>query len=96
MDCRDELDALEALGLQIDRELLSLAIMQQDPEPNLRKVSSAPDLRDLNVTISDMELSGMCTVNDLSHDPLGVVAEGERPSDKLYLGDSKEWLDTFL
>ena len=94
MDSREELDALEALGLHIDRELRSLAIMQED-EPTMRKVSSAPDLRGLDVTVSEIEASGVCAVDDLSH-PLAASAVEPKKPRKSGFADSKEWLDTFL
>ena len=102
MDYRDDIDALEALRLHIDQELLDLAFLSDGGSSGLRelkKTTSAPDLRSLHVTVTDMETSSVCTVDDLSQGSVGAVRNGTYYRDNGVNGNlkrSREWLDTFL
>ena len=104
MDCRDDIDALEALRLHIDQELLDLSFLSDGGSSGrreLRKTSSVPDLRNLHITITDMETSSVCTVDDLSQGSPAAVrtrnsAFHRDSNTKNNLKHSKEWLDTFL
>ena len=98
MDCRDDIDALEALRQHIDQELLDLSFLSDGgslERRELKKSTSAPDLRDFHITVTDMESSSVCIVDDLSQESSGAV----RSSTHQPYGDvkqSKGWLDTFL
>lgn len=108
MECHDELDALKALRTQIDQELLDLSFLSEGEslgQRELRKSTSAPDLRNLQVTVADIESSSVCSVDDLSQGSAGAVRflgtsssssgnpNGFVPMD---VKRSKEWLDTYL
>lgn len=92
MDCNDDVDALETLRLHIDQELLDISFLSDGESlgrRELKKTSSAPDLRNLNV----------CAVDDLSQGSVGAVHSGvtQRSNDpRTNLKQSKEWLETFL
>lgn len=105
---RDDIDSLNALRIQIDRELLDLSFLSDAEsmgQRELTKSSSAPDLRNFHVTVADMETSSVCSVDDLSHGSLGTECflgantsarenrNGFVPAD---VKRSKEWLDTCL
>lgn len=107
MECRDDIDALRALRIQIDQELLDLSFVSEGEslgQRELRKSTSAPDLRSLQVTVTDMESSSVCSVDDLSQ---GSTGAGQFLGRRLSRGEnqngfgamdkrSKEWLDTYL
>lgn len=98
IDCRDDVDALEALRLHIDQELLDLSFLSDGESVGrreLRKTTSAPDLRNLHITVADLESSSICTVDDLSQESTGAVRSSKHYSDN-DVKHSKEWLDTFL
>ncbi|XP_015780393.1 PREDICTED: uncharacterized protein LOC107358288 [Acropora digitifera] len=100
--CNDDIDALEALRLHIDQELLDISFLSDGESlgrRELKKTTSAPDLRNLNVTVRDMETSSVCAVDDLSQGSVGAVHNGvtQRSNDpRTNLKLSKEWLETFL
>lgn len=100
--CNDDIDALEALRLHIDQELLDISFLSDGESlgrRELKKTASAPDLRNLNVTVRDMETSSVCAVDDLSQGSVGAVQSGvtQRSNDpRANLKLSKEWLETFL
>ena len=107
MEYHDDVDALEALRLHIDQELIDLSFTSDGGSlgtRDLKKTTSAPDLRNLHLTVKDLETSSVCSVDDLSprNSPgsVGVVREnGSASRDSNVKGNmkqSKEWLDTFL
>lgn len=108
MECRDDLDALHALRIQIDQELLDLSFLSEGEnmgQRELRKSTSVPDLRNLQVTVTDMESSSVCSVDDLSQGSagaarfLGTSSSGSGNQNgfvALEVKRSKEWLDTYL
>jgi len=108
VECRDELDALKALRTQIDQELLDLSFLSEGEslgQRELRKSTSAPDLRNLQVTVTDMESSSVCSVDDLSQGSAGAVrflgtsSSSSGNANGFVAVDvkrSKEWLDTYL
>ena len=71
----------------------------------LRKSTSVPDLRNLQVTVADMESSSVCSVDDLSQGSAGAVRFLGTSSSStgnqngfvaVDVKRSKEWLDTYL
>ncbi|KAJ7371061.1 hypothetical protein OS493_028224 [Desmophyllum pertusum] len=65
VECRDDIDALQALRIQIDQELLDLSFLSDGESigrRELTKSTSAPDLRNLHLTVTDMESSSVCSV----------------------------------
>lgn len=107
VEYHDDVDALEALRLHIDQELMDLSFTSDGGSlgtRDLKKTTSAPDLRNLHLTVKDLETSSVCSVDDLSprNSPgsVGAVRENGSPSRdgnvKGNMKQSKEWLDTFL
>lgn len=107
MEYHDDVDALEALRLHIDQELMDLSFTSDGGSlgtRDLKKTTSAPDLRNLHLTVKDLETSSVCSVDDLSprNSPgsEGAVRENGSASQdgnvKGNMKQSKEWLDTFL
>ena len=107
VEYHDDVDALEALRLHIDQELMDLSFTSEGGSlgtRDLKKTTSAPDLRNLHLTVKDLETSSVCSVDDLSprNSPgsVGAVREnGSASRDGNVKGNmeqSKEWLDTFL
>lgn len=108
MECRDDIDALEALRMQIDQELLDLSFLSEGEslgQRQLTKSTSAPDLRNLQVTVADMESSSVCSVDDLSQGCTGATrflgtssSSSGNPNGFVAVDvkRSKEWLDTYL
>ena len=106
MECRDDIDSLHALRMQIDRELLDLSFLSDgESMGQVKKSSSAPDLRNLHLTVTDMESSSVCSVDDLSQGSLGAArflgpsTSGCKNRNGFVTTDvkrSKEWLDTYL
>lgn len=108
MECHDDVDALQALRIQIDQELLDLSFLSEGESlgrRELRKSTSAPDLRNLQVTVTDMESSSICSVDDLSQGSAGAArflgtsrsgSENQNGFVPMDVKRSKEWLDTYL
>ena len=100
IDCSDDVDALEALRLQIDQELLDISFLSEGESlgrREVKKTASAPDLRNLQINVTDLETSSVCTVDDLSQGSVGVARSGDAQRNvKGNLKLSKEWLETFL
>ena len=98
MECRDDIASLHALRVQIDRELLDLSLSDAESmgQRELAKSSSAPDLRNLPVTVRDMETSSVCSVDDLSQGSLGAELFLGASTSACDVKRSKEWLDTYL
>lgn len=99
MECRDDIASLHALRVQIDRELLDLSFLSDAEsmgQGELTKSSSAPDLRNLSVTVRDMETSSVCSVDDLSQGSLGAELFLGASTSACDVKRSKEWLDTYL
>ena len=108
MECRDDIDALQALRIQIDQELLDLSFLSDGESigrRELTKSTSAPDLRNLHLTVTDMESSSVCSVDDLSQGSVGAVrflgtstssSENRNGFVIVDVKRSKEWLDTYL
>ena len=109
MECHDDLDALKALRMQIDQELLDLSFLSEGEstgQRQLNKSTSAPDLRKLQVTVADMESSSVCSVDDLSQGSAGATrflgtssSSSGNPNGGFVAVDikrSKEWIDTYL
>ena len=108
MECRDDIDALKALRMQIDQELLDLSFLSEGEslgQRELTKSTSAPDLRNLQVTVADMESSSVCSVDDLSQGCMGATrflgtssSSSGNPNGFVVVDvkRSKEWLDTYL
>ena len=97
VEYHDDVDALEALRLHIDQELMDLSFASDGGSSGrreMRKTTSAPDLRNLHLVVKEMETSSVCTVDDLSPESVGAVRTND--SVKGNLKHSKEWLDTFL
>lgn len=99
MECRDDIASLHALRVQIDRELLDLSFLSDAEsmgQRELAKSSSAPDLRNLPVTVRDMETSSVCLVDDLSQGSLGAELFLGASTSACDVKRSKEWLDAYL
>lgn len=102
---RIEMDALEAIGYQIDQELHDLATIKINSDTTSgppRRTSSAPDLLDVNMnaTFVDLDASSLCTVDDLSNDTPQSARRNSNFQHSISLQDSScsssDWLDTRL